>query len=372
MYKQIFANLEKVIIDSSLQPSIISIERQIKSENNRDWASKTVIIGKYECLANKIVTLFEFKGEFFICIPEKELDNNVPFNSKLISNVDDNNNNNLYSENAGLVPLLWSEVKSYQKSNINQDELWNKIFGNDYIRYNLEDLQPYFIALSIWKIDKNEFQILLDYLATTANDRKKFIEDNEGLFWNTIYQFYGLFLCQQKALLNLPYSDKTINTIISLLENYGNYIGETVFQGLTSAQWRHSYLEFYRCIERLYPIKKVKALQEKIVYSGNLEELASILEDKLEYRVNESRAIKDLFEQYLKDEVTINDFAAYLEISITVIADKIYKYRNAIAHSRKIFSSQNVNTKEINDELIGHFCKIISILYNKLHTHLTI
>lgn len=269
MYKQIFANLEKVIIDSSLQPSIISIERQIKSENNRDWASKTVIIGKYECLANKTVTLLEFKGDFFICIPEKEFDSNVPFNSKLISNVDDNNN--LYSENDGLIPLLWSEIKSYQNNKINQQELWNKIFGNDEVRYNLEDLQPYFIELSIWKIDKNEFQILLEYLAITPNNRNKFVEDNERFFWNIVYQFYGLFLCQQKELLSLPYSDNTINTIIGLLENYGSYIGETIFQGLTSAQWRHSYLEFYRCIERLYPIKKVKALQDKIIYLGDLE-----------------------------------------------------------------------------------------------------
>lgn len=99
------------------------------------------------------------------------------------------------------------------------------------------------------------------------------------------------------------------------------------------------------------------------------------MEDELEYRVNESKAIKELFEQYLKDEVTINDFAIYLRVTENKenkIADKIYKYRNAIAHSRKIFNLQNVNTKDINDELIGHFCKIISILYNKLHTHLTI
>lgn len=379
MYKQIFDNLEKIIDDSSLQQGIKSVDRKIKYENYQDWAVGTVVIGTYKCLTNKTVALIEFKGDFFICIPEKDTNTKLLFTQKLISNEDVNNN--LYSENAGLVPVLWSEIAEYQKDRINQTELWEKIFGNDDDLYEFSNLQTYFIELSIWEIDKNQFKVLLDYLTTPANEKNKFVEKNERLLWGIVYQLYGLFLCQQRETLALPYSQDTINKIVNLLETYGSYLSEAVFQGLTSAQWRHSYLEFYRCIERLYPIKRVSELQQKITYTGSTEDLSFILEEELDYRPKESEAITQLFEINLKSEPIINALASHFNFFTIGISEnnypkataaKIYEYRNAIAHWRKIFDNNKIDIKKVDDTLIGHFCDIIDKLYNKLHLHLKI
>lgn len=187
-------------------------------------------------------------------------------------------------------------------------------------------------------------------------------------------------------------------------------IGEVIFRGVTARHWEHSFLEFYRCVERLYTAYNAKILKLYINSVINCESFTqSIQSEDIISKVEDSSKIVDVIKNHISDNFNIlsienfiekkwiykeqdilfklmcevednpliQRFAKVLDIDsdkiekddkgipkyknlCNIVAGKIYPIRNSIAHFRPYDNKDN-NIKW--DELINIMCDFIDKLY---------
>lgn len=187
------------------------------------------------------------------------------------------------------------------------------------------------------------------------------------LFQREAYRIACYILLVDNKQISLPFTSDTISVFLKLvLEEEGQLSFENIFNCLSSVNWRHSYLELYRCIERLYPIKALKQLHGDLSLTVNLLELAEKIEASTGWRPKEEVAIKSLLDDSPEKILTL--YKEYLgktpENADTHAGQYIYILRNHIVHFRTDKTRFNL-TPQLWDELIKLKAEIIMHFYKE-------
>lgn len=198
------------------------------------------------------------------------------------------------------------------------------------------------------------------------------IPENSALAVADIYRIACYLIVNETSLIVLPYRKNTIDSFLRLILEEGGVLSfENIFNALTSVNWRHSYLELYRCIERLFPIKFLKELQADLGLTGSLVAFAEKIEDRTSWRPKENVAIEKIFEDCPESisvvfKSCINNLDGQQDV---LISNYVYKLRNSIVHFRSKQSQIKLNDDQWSEILYAQ-CEFIGHLYKKFQVEL--
>lgn len=148
----------------------------------------------------------------------------------------------------------------------------------------------------------------------------------------------------------------------NLLITGGCYLrSENIFNSLTSAHWRHSFLELYRCIEALYSLPRAITLRNKLNLKVGGAAVAKACYSELGWKRKEEDSIKRLF-KLLPNSTAISAKIEMIELfssskldfstpeiglnSYEKLGELVYRLRNSLVHHLELddeFIPQNEN-----------------------------
>lgn len=185
----------------------------------------------------------------------------------------------------------------------------------------------------------------------------------ESCHSNIIFKKYvGTFLMYNKDILLLPFSDTTQRAYLDIFTDI-KCINENILSSSVAYCWRYCFLDIYRCLEPKFTYPCIKKLKSSLSLSHTSDCINNSLSDILGWRVQEEKAMIDLFNclsENLKTEFTKikkgNEDSS--------IGKRIYKLRNAIVHH---YSDENniEDTKTVPewDNLVCIMLKAIKEIY---------
>ncbi|MFE8597249.1 hypothetical protein [Archangium violaceum] len=338
--KKVFSKLTRLVEQAGVAHHVPALQapRWIKtSDEEKDLLKNANHETSIECLPGKWASLISHKAQLLIVLPESQ---------SATSTLKDVRS---HTPNAGLLTLLWS-LDSYNPISIN--DVGAKIAENLYGvsgGYEASAITPYFQPLMVFETDRH-----------TRGD------DPESL----VYKVYGAFLLGRSADIPLPYSTPTRARIIELLEGEcGNIASDILFRAITASHWTHAFLDFYRCIERLYQAPYVEELRKGLGTASHLS-LGEQISKSLDWRPKEDHALKRLLKDLANTAIITRLHGTFCKSQPTPNSDlsdsvggSIYKIRNGIAHFRSSKNStQTFNAIEW-DQAIEVLCELISELY---------
>lgn len=202
------------------------------------------------------------------------------------------------------------------------------------------------------------------YKGHEYSDILKFIEPisfykvppDSAFFPINSYQIACYLISQVSREITLSYTDQTLEMYREIcLEIEKGIDYENIYTSITSSNFKHSYLELYRCIEKLYAIPSLKELHEDINTSDSLLEFISKVQNSFDWRPNDSNAIEKIFSSLGED--LVQKFTAFISQTDSLGDMKpetfFYKLRNSIVHFRIGQDGFNFDSEE--------WSKIISI-----------
>ncbi|KGO81256.1 hypothetical protein Q763_09240 [Flavobacterium beibuense F44-8] len=351
--RTLFKNLRKEIVTDDLILKIVSDDYSIDLSTHKEWLTKSEIICSYECSPHKIVSIVKYLDDFFIVIPEDK-------ECAVFDCADVSGNylqtDLLFKEIDALKIFIWSQVPNYKNPHIDEsDLLYNVFLQPEKNKFDISDLERFFLVFDIWKLD----EACIDVSKLGANEYSKLL----------CFKLYSIYLLSNKELLSLNLSHNGLDEIIkSTLVLHGDLISMPFFRGLTSTNWEHLFLEFYRCIERLYGFPVVNSIISLISSTGDITcDFDLVIKDnerKYNLRPNEESALTSLLE-LSNCNPFVDSFAIKYDIQsegkkVEKVASRIYKRRNSIAHWRKALEEDSLS---VDAEFMSIITEIISQLY---------
>ena len=143
-----------------------------------------------------------------------------------------------------------------------------------------------------------------------------------------------------------------------------NDVYDDIVMSMLANQWNHSFLETYRCIERLFSVIRLEAFYDVLGTELTLLAVAKEIEEKISWRPNEETAIQEIFKNI--DTTAIENVKnSYKQVKGMGVAKWYYKeIRNPIAHYRAVHSPLDLKEKEWNI-LLQFNLSVIEYLYRK-------
>lgn len=148
----------------------------------------------------------------------------------------------------------------------------------------------------------------------------------------------------------------------NLMISGGNFLrSENVFNSLTSAHWRHSFLELYRCIEALYSLPRAITLRNKLNLKVAGAAIAKACYSELGWKRKEEDSIRRLF-KLLPNSIAMSSKVEEIDLfssynldfstpesglnSYEKLGELVYRVRNSLVHHLELddeFIPQNEN-----------------------------
>ncbi len=178
-----------------------------------------------------------------------------------------------------------------------------------------------------------------------------------------------LFAASSGDLRSLAYSSQSLARCMSLAVDFGAKVPWGVIAyALVAARWDHAYLDIYRCIERLFPLPRMRELTKVIGLASPGLALSADIERVLGWRQQEEAGMAALFEA--RGELCVKFFERYrphwgdapAELAPAGLAQHFYKLRNAIVHFRPV-TQQAAFTEERWVMVVDHFIEFVSEIY---------
>jgi len=273
--KHIFSVLTKFVEKSDTSVELPEGTRFIKTdEDEKEWLKKSLIDEKYSVLPALKVSSLKFGGKkYFIVIgwespgDSTEILTHIPLNAGLVTAL-------IYKLNIpvrrGIDPL----------SIVNEVLFEYKEGTEDYSGHGFDLIINFFEPFHVYEIKEDSP-----------------IEKSDML------RIAGHFICENKDRLFLPFSSETICKFEKLfMEGIPGIPYENLLLSLTSIHWKFSFLDIYRCIERLFPVVSLNALHQSIECPVSLFHFSEEVEEKIRWRPKESEAINILLKE-IPDEV---------------------------------------------------------------------
>ena len=192
-------------------------------------------------------------------------------------------------------------------------------------------------------------------------------DDDDRLYDLKVIAYYAL--CQSKNALVLPFDELTITDFINIANDSNeHYPIDYLIRSLTSSTWKTSFLDIYRCIERLYSLSFLdsyrRGLGSTLTPTQTRDVIKSIQRGKFES--HEDANIKHLIELVPESITSL----MYDIINGETLCTWVYKRRNESVH----FQREKKTVDDLSDENWNVFfqflLKSIRSLYRTLDEYL--
>lgn len=311
----------------------------IDTSNNEDLdIENTEIIAINRYSSYKIYSLMKRGNDLFLCLHNNDIDTSkIP--EVVISE--------LTTGQKGLWTLFVTEAmnKICLASNDTAYEIYNNFLSFDHEEdkgnareIKFSDLEPLLPNIKIYKVH--------DTCISTEKDLSKiqgYIEATAG---------YNQF------------NEDIINLFIEIFQSNYKIPFDTLYLSMTSNHYKQSFIEIYRCIERLYPIPALAEFYQniQIPVACNIE-LAEIIENTIGWRPKESESLEKILSALDQDCIlSLNAAKSGTPFSSFSNSNFIYKLRNANVHFRKSLGTTNFPEKKW-QEIILAMLKVTKNIY---------
>ncbi len=254
--KYIFNELAD-FVEASQIDIVIDIQKKRCIETNdedKKWLKKLEIINdKYHILPNFQTASFQYRGnDYFVAIGlQKYLETNQE--EEVIQ---------LLELNAGIITALLFELEISVDKKVDPYKIIEENFypsEDEIIRYNFSKVKYFFEPICVYKIPENSPFLSLDNINIT--------------------RISGFYIIKNSQLVSLKFSSNTLDEFEKLFfEGSKNIPYENLLLSLVSVSWKYSFLDIYRCIERLFPISALEDLHKKLNIKYSLLNFANDIE----------------------------------------------------------------------------------------------
>lgn len=298
------------------------------NDEDKEWLKGLNIVCKHNILPNVRVAIFSYKEECFFAMVG------------LSNSVVDDEAMTPYQMNAGIYTALASELGLTVLSTNEPRQVYDELMAQ-----NQDELYK-----------GHDFRQLKDFLEPLVLYK---IQPGSPLIGEDIARLAGHALAQS-SILQLPFSAETLTEFEKcFLEGTPNIPFDNLLTSLVSVHWKFSFLDTYRCIERLYPIVSLDSIHQKIDPPVALHEFCCYVENDLKWRPREEDALKKLCDS--TPEI-MRDLVEELKLGTMEPHKWIYQLRNSIVHYRPA-TSQSGLTDENWDSLIRSIILLIRHWY---------
>jgi hypothetical protein len=259
-------------------------------------------------------------------------------------------NLDLIELNAGLVTALIFELKLTVAKNISAYTVAEQVFyesEEEIIKYEYTQVLKFFEPFSVYKVNN-------DFPLTNIID-------------SDIAKLSGLFIIRNPQIQFLKFSRKTKDYFERIfLEGAKSIPYDNLLFSLVSVYWKYSFLDIYRCIERLFPISFLEELHNKLQIKTSLLDFSSNIERYIGWKPKESEAINYLIDKSPEDAINIlKDIKKIIDGNEEgKCGDMVYKIRNSIVHFRPANEHIELNDKQWDDMILACLY-VIKHWYNK-------
>lgn len=337
------ANQTDVVIDRQKKRCIET------NDEDKEWLkSLNIINDKYYILPNFQTASFQYDGnDYFVTIGVQEyLEND---REEVIQ---------LLELNAGIVTALLSELKISVDKKVDPYQIIEEIFypsEDEMILYNFSKVKDFFEPIFVYKIPKNSTFLSLDKI--------------------NISRISGFYTVKSSQLISLNFSPNTLNEFEKLfIEGSQNIPYESLLSSLVSVSWKYSFLDVYRCIERLFPISALEDLHKKLNIVYSLLNFADDIESYIGWRPKENGALNKLinYSPKIARQMLCQIKGDIKGIEEAKLGDFIYKIRNSIVHFRPAIQPITSKLDDNNWNRLIHSCLlVIEYWYAKYEPQLT-
>jgi len=313
-------------------------------EEDKEWLKELKIIKEQLILPNFKTALFKFKSQkYFVAVGWQ------------IQKVIDNTVIELVELNAGIVTALLFDLKISLNQKASPYEIANKIFyesKEEIIKYDFSVIANFYEPFSVYQIQE---------------DSPFFEKDAQDLIWLS-----GFYALKNSQLIALNFSPETRDQFEKIFfEGSTNIPYENLLLSLVSVSWKYSFLEIYRCIERLFSISFLENFHKSLSIPDSLIKFSSELEKYIGWKPKENEALNELIsgspEEASKLLREVKSFIPGREKG--KCGDLIYTIRNSIVHFRPATQPIQLDDKHW-DMLIRASLYIVEHWYNHYHEHL--
>lgn len=194
------------------------------------------------------------------------------------------------------------------------------------------------------------------------------IISGSSLIQDNVYNVYAYhFLILERESIS-RWEEETLGLFEQIILSGNDKIPyHNIVMSMLANQWNHSFLETYRCIERMFHIIRLEPFYDELGTELTLLEVSEKIEEKISWRPDEKTAIYDIFKVVkamgFTDEIE-NVKRSYKEVQEMRIDKWYYQVRNSIAHYRAIHKPLSFTREEWNCLLRFNLCTI-EYLYEK-------
>lgn len=319
------------------------------NKDDKNWLQNLKIVNE-QLISPKLKTaLFEFEDrQYFVVVgchhqEDIELENVIEY----------------MEMNAGIFTALLFELKVPLLQKASYLEMIEDIFyesSEQTIRYELNSVVKFFEPLCVYQI----------------NDGSPFIEKKDI----DLIRLSGFYILKNRQLISLGFSPKTLDKFEKIFFEGSEVIPyENLLLSLVSIAWKYSFLDIYRCIERLFCVFALEDLHVKLENKHSLLQFSADIEDHIGWRPKEDKSLNKLIEKTPKDIIdSLQEIKKVFHGEAEGnYGDLIYKIRNSIVHFRY---ANNATYSQMNDLhwdiLISSSLSIVEYWYHKYDSQLKI
>jgi hypothetical protein len=148
-------------------------------------------------------------------------------------------------------------------------------------------------------------------------------------------------MCVENSPVRSQILDDNVNNALSDLRVFPSVNQESIFQALTSSQWRHVFLEIYRCMESIFYLPWILDLKRSGGMVGRAYDLKYSCRTSLLWREKERPSMEKLFALFAVDaelDAVEDEIEVFRELkrgdnfSRPMLGSRIYTIRNGLVH----------------------------------------
>lgn len=320
--------------------------RYIKTNDiEKEWLQKLKITMIQPILPNFKTASFEFEGKkYFVAIGWHTQE----IGEEVIQSIE---------PNAGIVTALLSELKVPVNQNANPYDIANEIFykpDQQRIKYDFPLVAKFFEPISVYQIQ----------------DDSPFVNQDDI----NIIRLSGFYALNNRQLISLNFSALTLSTFEKLfIEGSKNIPCENLLLSLVSVSWKYTFLDIYRCIERLFCISALEDFHKNLKIGDSLLKFSADIENYIGWRPKENESLNKLIENSPEEAIHL-----FREVKVSIdgqeegkYGELIYRVRNSIVHFRP--ANEEIKLDDENwDKLINSSLLVIDYWYKKYDKQLKI
>ncbi|MEP0854422.1 hypothetical protein [Trichocoleus sp. DQ-U1] len=259
--------------------------------------------------------------------------------------------------NAGIFTALVSELKVIVNQNASPYDIANEIFyesEQEKIKYGFSQVAKFFEPIYVYQIQ----------------DNSPFINQDDI----DIISLSGFYAIKNRQIISLNFSGSTLSRFEKLfIEGSKNIPCENLLLSLVSVSWKYTFLDIYRCIERLFCISALEDFHKNLKIGDSLLKFSADIENYIGWRPKENESLNKLIENSPEEAIHL-----FREVKVSIdgqeegkYGELIYRVRNSIVHFRP--ANEGIKLDDENwDKLINSSLLVIDYWYNKYDKQLKI